>query len=278
MIYIVPWILVGLGALAVHIHPVSLTLLFSLNVWCLSMPHSFSTYTRHDLRSASVAMRALILFIIFFILLNITMNRMGFVTIYSFYFYWQQFHYTKQNMGIGIWKKQNRTQKELLIDYAFYFLTSILSIAASFSDGGIQFFGYSLINPFTILTFNPHYVIGFNLLILILYIYQRPLAWKMAITHSLIYSLAYLLLNNFVLGWILLNIFHNSQYLIFMKQEESNLHFLLYAAALTIAIYLVLHVDTLISLTIAIMLSLNFTHYVFDTFIWKKKFRIKFVT
>ena len=278
MIYLLPWILVGLGALAIHIHPVSLALLFSLNVWCLSMPHSFSTYTRHDLRSPRVALKAFFLFSAFFILLNVTMNRIGFVTIYSFYFYWQQFHYTKQNIGIGIWKKQKRSQKELLIDYIFYFSTSILSIAANFSDGGVQFFGYSLINPFSLITFEPHYVIGFNLLILLLYLSQRPKAWKMAITHTIIYSLAYLLLNNFVLGWILLNIFHNSQYLIFMKQEESNLQYLFYAIALTLAIYLVLHLESFFSLTISIMLSLNFTHYIFDTFIWKKKYKINTAT
>lgn len=242
------------------------------------MPHSFSTFTRHDLRSFKIGSKAFILFLSFFVALNLMMNRIGFVSIYSFYFYWQQFHYTKQNMGIGIWKKQNRSQAEIWIDYCFYFSISIFSIAASFNDGGIQFFGYSLLNPFSLLTFAPRIVLVFNFSILAFYSYLRPEVRKMAITHALIYSLAYLVLNNFVLGWILLNIFHNSQYLVFMKQEEQNLQFLTFAIFLSIGIYLVLHVDALIAITIAIMLALNFTHYVFDTFIWKKKFILKFIT
>lgn len=260
--------------MAAHIYPVSLALLFSINVWCLSMPHSFSTFTRHDLRTVGVGTKATLLFIAFFILLSAMMNRIGFVTIYSFYFYWQQFHYTKQNMGIGIWKKKESANKERFIDYTFYFLISIFSIAASFYGGGIQFFGYSLLNPFIGLSLNPHLALVLNFIVLGLYIYLRPTFWKMALTHTLIYSLAYLVMNNFVLGWILLNIFHNSQYLFFMKKEEKNLMFFLYAAILSIGIYFILHIDVLITMSIAVMLSLNFTHYVFDGFIWKKKYRM----
>ena len=193
MIYLIPWLLVSIAAIGARLHPMSLGLLFSLNVWCLSMPHSFSTFTRQDLRTFNFGLKALFLFIAFFIFLSTTMNRFGFVIIYSFYFYWQQFHYTKQNMGIGIWKTKDRTTREIIIDYAFYFLVAIASITASFYGGGIQFFGYSLINPFFIFTLKPIWILGFNFFILSAYVYLRPAFWKMALTHTLIYSLAYLL-------------------------------------------------------------------------------------
>lgn len=275
MIYLIPWLLVALALAVARIYPMSLGILFTINVWCLSMPHSFSTFTRSDLRTTNIAIKAILLFLVFFILLNGMMARIGFVTIYSFYFYWQQFHYTKQNMGIGIWRTKDRTPKERYIDYTFYFLISSLSIVASFYGGGIQFFGYSLINPFFIFNLHPYAAIGLNFIALLVYTYLRPAFWKMALTHTLIYTLAYLLLNNFVLGWILLNIFHNSQYLFFMKTEEKNLMVFVYAVLLAAVFYFILHSDMFISLSLAIMLSSNFTHYVFDGFVWKKNFRSK---
>jgi hypothetical protein len=266
---------VAIAALASKVFPLSLTLLFSLNVWCLSMPHSFSTFTRHDLRTLRIGVKATLLYLVFFISLSMLMNRIGLVTIYSFYFYWQQFHYTKQNMGIGIWKKTDRSLRERSIDYSFYFFISIFSIAASFYGGGIQFFGYSLLNPFIWFTLSPFSVIMLNLILLGFYVYLRPGYWKMALTHTLIYTLAYLVLDNFVLGWVLLNIFHNSQYLFFMNQEEKNLRFFLYAALLSVGFYMVLHASFLIAASIAIMLAMNFTHYIFDGLVWKKNFHLK---
>lgn len=239
------------------------------------MPHSFSTFTRDDLRTTSIALKALLLFLTFFFLLNGMMARMGFVLIYSFYFYWQQFHYTKQNMGIGSWEIKKKASKDLYIDYTFYFTVSIVSIAASFYGGGIQFFGYTLLNPFLWFTITPFAAIIVNVTALSLYIYLRPMAWKMGLTHALIYTLAYLVMNNFVLGWILLNIFHNSQYLVFMKAEERNLKVFLYAGILAFLFYFILHSDTFIIFSLGIMLSLNFTHYIFDSIIWRKSFREK---
>ena len=272
MIYFIPWLLVAITFVLVSFSPISFPLLFAVNIWGLSMPHTFSTYTRHDLRNKRTALSALLLFLLIIISLIIIKINIGLVIIYSIYFFWQQFHYTKQNMGIAIRKNKNKT---LIIDHLFFLLVSLISTLTIFNNGNVQFFGYSLIAPIPF-SLNHQIAILINIILLLTYCIIRPANWKMAISHTLIFSVSYIFLNNFALGWLLLNIFHNSQYLIFMKNHEKNYFFILYALLFSMLFYFIIKQDSFIELSIVLMLAMNFTHYLFDGFIWKRKFLASF--
>ena len=278
IIYWLPWIFVLISAILVHFIPITFPVLFAVNIWGLSMPHTFSTFTRGDLRRPKVSAIAFILFLILAGIIYTASFKFGFVLVYSFYFYWQQFHYTKQNMGIGVWDQKDRSKKERVIDETFFFLVTIISILGIFHGENIQFFAYQLINPIK-LSLNSNLAIAINTILFLIYIYLRPKNIKMAFTHTLIFTFSYLMINNFAIGWLLLNILHNSQYLIFMHQKEKNFLFVIYAVIFSLIFYGVIELSAKsgnlffipITISIVLMLALNFTHYLFDAFIWKKK-------
>lgn len=278
IIYWLPWIFVFISAIFAHFIPVTFPVLFAVNIWGLSMPHTFSTFTRGDLRRPKVSAIALVLFFLLAISIYAASFKFGLVLVYSFYFYWQQFHYTKQNMGIGVWDQGTRSKKERIIDEAFFFLITIISILGIFSGESIQFFAYQLINPIK-LSLNSNLAIALNTILFLIYIFLRPKNIKMAFTHTLIFSFSYLMINNFAIGWLLLNILHNSQYLIFMYQKEKNFLFIIYAVILSLIFYGLVTISAKsgnfffipITISIVLMLALNFTHYLFEAFIWKKK-------
>lgn len=235
------------------------------------MPHTFSTFTRQDLRTANTSFMAVMIFLFFLMMTHVVISQVGLVIVYSFYFYWQQFHYTKQNMGIGIWKKEERGRFTSAIDHLFYFLVTSIAIIGSFSEGGVQFFGYALINPFG-LTLKTSWALALNIAIGFFYIALKPKSWKMALTHVLIFSISFLCIKNFAVGWLLLNVLHNTQYLVFMRNEQKSLRFFFYASLLSFVLYIILQAGTAAAVSVTFMLSLNFTHYVFDGLIWRRNF------
>jgi hypothetical protein len=74
-----------------------------------------------------------------------------------------------------------------------------------------------------------------------------------------------------------MNVFHNLQYLKFMKSYEEKLSFLRVPLVLTLLLYILqFHVfKGLIFLSLplglSLMLALNFTHYTLDGLIWKNR-------
>jgi hypothetical protein len=197
------------------------------------------------------------------------------VAVFSFYFYWQQFHYSKQNLGIG--RKMQKQPGSLLVDKIFYLGVSAIAIAGLFNGEGEVFFGYKLFNvfPFSI---SATAAFSINLIFLSIYMLYRRSFDKMAIMHTAIFSLCYLLPENFAEGWLYLNIFHNTQYLFFMKIFERNLFFYLNAILVTCFFYILYYLANKYGMmlysfpiTIFMLLALNFSHYVFDGVIWKRR-------
>lgn len=249
--------------------------LFLINIWGLSLPHTFSTFTRTDRRNSKNIIQATIAYICLFAIISLWASKIGMVLIYSFYFFWQQFHYSKQNYGIGRALKEDKN-KSSWIDQLFYLMTTLTTLLALFYGGTEQFFGYNLINFFK-LSLSPLVAMTINFLILTAYLCYRPKNYLMAISHVLMFSSAYVFNSNFAEGWLYLNVFHNSQYLFFMKNHEKRISFLLYSLALTSAFFLLTNLSfvegTLVNsfpMILICMLSLNFTHYLFDGMIWKK--------
>jgi hypothetical protein len=194
------------------------------------------------------------------------------VFLYSVYFYWQQFHYGKQNFGLSVW---SGTEVPNRLDKTFYLGIVALSLLGLLSDGPQSFFGYALYFPIT-LSISKMAIFAWMIAITSLYIFYRPKQLAHALSHTLIFSFAYMYCEHFALGWLLMNVFHNLQYLKFMKSYETKFAFLRVPVLLTIGLYILqFHVfNGLIFLSLplglSLMMALNFTHYTLDGLIWRK--------
>jgi hypothetical protein len=197
------------------------------------------------------------------------------VIIYSFYFFWQQYHYSKQNYGIAR-RQSNSKEFPGWIDQSFFLGTTLIAMLCLFHGGSETFFGYQLKNFFGV-SLSTQIGIPLNLILLFFYLRIRKANFILACSHVFIFSLAYGGLIEFTEGWLYLNVFHNAQYLLFMKANEKKISYLLFSIGLTIILWLLSTFSlsgimlNSFSLILFIMLSLNFTHYIFDGIVWKIK-------
>jgi hypothetical protein len=264
-----PWLGVGLIYVLYQLFPTSFETLFLINIWLISVPHTFATFTRSDRRKIKSLILPIVILLTYMAAIVFTGHTQGIVLIYGIYFCWQQFHYTRQNYGIG--KQSAKTSSSW--DQAFYLISSGLILLSSFSSGPQNFFGYALANPLPLsLSANVCFFLVFSAAT-ILSLFQKTL---MPLEHVLIFSLAYLGAEHFALGWLLLNVYHNLQYLSFMQLFERKWSYLLWPLSLTLAFFILQHhsVQSLnffsVPLGLALMLALNFTHYTFDGVIWRR--------
>jgi hypothetical protein len=271
--FLLPWCGVGLVYFLNKFFPTSFNTLFLINIWLFSLPHTFSTFSRSDRRSTKQIALTTTLILFFLISVLTVSNVSGVVFLYSVYFFWQQFHYGKQNFGLANWQRVGRPN---FLDKMFYLSIVALSLVGLLSDGPQAFFGYALYSPFT-QTISKVSIFSSMFALNILYLVFRPKQLVHALSHTLIFSFAYLYCEHFALGWLLMNVFHNLQYLKFMKSYEEKLSFLRVPLVLTLLLYILqFHVfKGLIFLSLplglSLMLALNFTHYTLDGLIWKNR-------
>jgi hypothetical protein len=270
--FILPWCGVGLVYFLNKFIPTSFNTLFLVNIWLFSLPHTFSTFSRSDRRSTKQIVLTILLILLFLVTTITVSNISGIVFLYSVYFYWQQFHYGKQNFGLSVW---SGTQAPNFIDKTFYLTIVGASLLGLLSDGPQSFFGYALYFPIT-LTISKMAIFASMIAFTSVYIVYRPKQLVHALSHTLIFSFAYMYCEHFALGWLLMNVFHNLQYLKFMKSYETKFSFLRVPLLLTLGLYILqFHVfNGLIFLSLplglSLMMALNFTHYTLDGLIWKK--------
>ena len=242
--------------------------LFAINIWMLSIPHTFSTLTRSDLRSSQKIVRTLAIFVFFIGSIFLLSQFINFAIIFTGYFLWQQYHYSKQNYGIARWG--NTDQKTSFNDQLFYLIIPIITLLGLFSKGPQIFFNYLIQNPIPYSLQIKHALI-LNFILTLAYIGFRPKSWKNATQHTVLFSVSYLFIDDFYKGWLCLNIFHNLQYLRFMQVFEKNIKFLILPLVLTALVFVL---ETKTYMLLSMMLALNFTHYTLDSMIWKRKPRI----
>jgi hypothetical protein len=275
--FIIPWCGVGLVYFLNQTFPTSFNTLFLINIWLFSLPHTFSTFTRADRRSVKKVALTFSLLAIFMIAILTISNVSGVVFLYSIYFYWQQFHYGKQNLGLSRWKTD---EAQINIDKGFYLSIVALSLIGLLGNGPQAFFGYVLYFPMTLIV-SKLTIFSLMLGLTATYIFFRPKQVVHALEHTFIFSLAYLYCEHFALGWLLLNVFHNLQYLNFMKSYEAKFSFLLAPVLLTSMLF-ILQFQVIkgliifsLPLSLSLMIALNFTHYTLDGLIWKRSKQIR---
>lgn len=257
---LIPWLGVGLVFVINRTFPSSFMTLFLVNIWFFSMPHTFSTFLRTDRRNMRSVMWTVLIFILFLFSITSLVNLKGMIILYAIYFFWQQFHYAKQNYGIGA--------ERGMLDQIFYLGSAFIGVMAIFSDGPQSFFGYMLSNPLPF-ALSSLFLISLNAFLACVYLLMRPAGRYHAVSHVLIFTLAYSVSEHFAEGWLYLNIFHNLQYLKFMHAYEKKFSFFVMPVVLSAVFYFLQKYNVSVALSVISMMALNFTHYTFDALIWK---------
>ena len=289
-------------------------LVLFLDLWLLGYHHVVSTYTRLCFDKESFNQNKFLMFglpILVFASVFLIAKGVGIWAITSIYLYWQWFHYTRQSWGIAqaYRRKSGKgiTENENLSKMAFYLLPlwGILYRSWQAQD---SFLGQALkVIPV------PEFLVGMvgvaTIVSLTLWAYyrirdfmagHRPIAHTLyMVSHHVVFGIGYLLIEDITYGWIVINVWHNAQYILFVWLFNSNRYrsgidskarflslisqpnkWILYFAVCMSITVLLYHTISFAEETIyligipsliIIYQTLNFHHYIVDSIIWKMR-------
>lgn len=302
---------VALGALAiVSADPRWFVTLLVLDLWLLGYHHVIATYLRLGL-DADTRRRSIALWFLLPLMLGVVWavaETVGVWVVVSVYFYWQWYHYAKQSWGVlltlGLRCADARRPDRL--DIAAFWALPLAGVAWRSAEQPPLFLGFELwaipLPPAISMT-------GLVVAVVVTAIWltrefrscgiRWPLHRLYLAAHSAIFFLGYIATDNIDHGWLAVNIWHNLQYLLFVRgfhvrrytggvESDSLLiswtsqpgavraaTYWIMTGTLTLAIYgaahqlaYVLPVTGLAGLVIVFQ-AINFHHYVADSRIWK---------
>lgn len=229
------------------------------------MPHTFSTFTRSDQLNWRAFAKLISAYSIFAALILMGSTWINFASIFLLYFLWQQFHYARQNLGVARWKSSR--QSNGWIDQGYYLGVAAICVLSAFSKGRVEFFSYSLILPGGIFLERNWAFVLLGILVAI-YLPRNSISRYHAVEHLLVFGFSFFGAETFAGGWLCLNLFHNFQYLAFMKSFEKSWRFLVLPAVLTVVLFIL---EQHGKIAIAFLVALNFTHYTWDALIWRRR-------
>lgn len=295
--------------------------ILAADLWLLGYHHVVATYTRLAFDKHSFAETRKLIFYLFpavaIAVVALAMSA-GMWLIPTVYLYWQWWHYTRQSEGISKAYAGKNRDKEFgdprIMRAAFYAVPVLGIIAVSHrSPANFLFFPLrTLPVPDAVLTMCAVITIG----LLGLWSVEQVKAWrkgKLAVpyvlyvcSHFVIYYFAYIYMTEINYGWLIVNIWHNAQYILFvwlfnnrrfggivstehrfLSTISQNGRFWLYiATCLTIStlVYFLITsfladaVSSALAVTatmtgLVIYQTINFHHYIVDSIIWKLRKR-----
>lgn len=302
------------SGLIVAISPHLFGLVLFVDLWLLGYHHVISTYTRLCFDKESFQTHRFIIFVLPIIVIAGVLALsigIGVWTLTTIYLYWQWFHYTRQSWGVsqGYRKKagENTNEDDFLLKAAFYLLPLWGILYRSWQEPD-TFIGVEIIVLPT-----PEWLVKIvgllSLIAIVAWILQRFKSHNEGknmgahtlymLSHFTIFYIGYIYITNITYGWLVINIWHNSQYILFVwlfnnKRFQNKISpnakflsrislnknmwlYMLVCLSITTIIYLSL--DRLsdvfyaigIPSLIIIYQSINFHHYITDSIIWKMR-------
>jgi hypothetical protein len=282
------------------------------DLWFLGYHHVISTYTRLCFDKKSLQSSWFLIFGLLPMVALVTLLaawQLGLWIIISTYFYWQWFHYARQSWGISRayrGKDRDAQYEDGWIDQAVFYALPVLGILyRSYQNPG-KFIGLEL-KTIPIPAELVSLVAAATIALLAYWLFRRVQslrADRLAAVHTLymlshftVFAFAYLLIDDITYGWLVINIWHNAQYILFVwlfntrrfkdgidpearflsyiSQPERLGIYLLTCVAITGVVYWAI-LGTLsavffagLSATIVVYQIVNFHHYVVDAIVWK---------
>jgi hypothetical protein len=314
----------GIAALAlgsgliVAIRPNLFGLVLFLDLWLLGYQHVVATYTRLCFdRDSFLTHRFLILWLPLMVLAGSLALAIGIGpwALATLYFYWQWFHYTRQSWGISqAYRRKSGglvTESERLSKLAFYLLP-LWGILHRSHQAPAAFLGMELKTlPVPELVVDLVGIAAFAMLLW--WVAGRLAAWwrgRLPVAHTLfvlshftIFCVGYVLTGSIDHGWLVLNVWHNAQYVVFVwlfntnrfgggvdpkarflsmiSQPDRKTVYFATCFGLSTLLYLsiALAVDgfeshfeaVFLPLALIVYQTINFHHYIVDGLIWKMR-------
>lgn len=282
------------------------------DLWLLGYHHVISTYTRLCFDKESFSRSRALIFALLPAVAAATIALAWFVgvwAVFSLYFYWQWWHYTRQSWGVSrAYRAKDRDAfyEDGWLDQAIFYALPVLGVMFRSWQGPQKFLGMDLF-----VVHVPNWLMLLSAIacasLLAVWIARRVQAareGRLARTHTLymsthflVFGFAYIIIPEITLGWLLINIWHNGQYILFVWMfnakrftagVDPKARFLSYISQpnrmwlyMTVCIGLtgILYAGILspfnswlamgITGTIVLYQIVNFHHYVVDTLIWK---------
>ncbi|MEM1274402.1 MAG: hypothetical protein AAGF88_11330 [Pseudomonadota bacterium] len=283
-----------------------------IDLWFLGYHHVISTYTRICFDKESFEENKLLLVGLLPLVVVGTLAAafvVGLWLIVTIYFYWQWWHYARQSWGIAKvyrGKDPKAAYEDGWLDQAIFYAVPIFGILSRSAEQHPTFIGMELWSfPVPPIVAQISGVIAAGLFAYWLAARIRAaVQGRLAIvhtmyvsTHFIIFYLAYIATSDITLGWLMINIWHNAQYILFVwlyntkrfsdgidpkakflsyiSQPNRLWLYLLTCVAITGVIYwgVLRTIDWLffagLSATIVLYQIVNFHHYIVDSKIWK---------
>jgi hypothetical protein len=288
---------------------------FVLNGWLLGYHHVVSTFTRLTFdRESFDEHRFLIVWLPLIVLAGVILAWavFGSWVLTTAYLYWQWWHYTRQSYGVSriYGRKAALSSNDLLTKLTIYAVPVWGILYRSYQTPDKYLFTEVKVLPVPFLLVAV--AGGFALIVITCWLLEQIKAFsegRLPVAHTLymcshlvVFGVGYLLISDINHGWLVLNIWHNSQYILtvwmfnnnrFRNQVDNSHRFLSHISqrknifsyfAVCLVISTVFYgalSATLnwISPTVALVTTLplfavvyqaiNFHHYVVDAIIWK---------
>lgn len=283
-----------------------------LDLWFLGYHHVISTFTRICFDRESFAEHRFLMIGLLPIVMLVTLGVawiFGLWTIVSIYFYWQWWHYTRQSWGISRayrGKDPHSRYEDGWIDQTIFYALPVFGIISRSAEQHPTFIGLELWTfpvPPLVATISGYIAVA----LLALWLAGRIRAaaeGRLAVVHTMymlthfaIFYIGYIGTSDITVGWLMINIWHNAQYILFVWMYNNkrfsggidpNAKFLSYISqsgrfwqymltciAITGIVYwgVLRTIDWLffagLSATLVLYQIVNFHHYMVDSKIWK---------
>jgi hypothetical protein len=293
--------------------PTLFPVVLALDIWVLGYHHVLATFTRLCFDRESLRQHWFLvvpLLLIVFVCSAAAGWGIGFWVLTTTYLYWQWFHYTRQSWGVSQVYRRKATGVEMesegLLKAAFYLLPATGILYRS-NQAPTTFLG-SEVKVLPV----PDLVVGLvgiaTAASLVAFAWSRFSMWRrgtLPVEHTFymashlgIFSIGYLLIEDLTFGWLVINIWHNAQYILFVwiynnrrfkdevgpqarflsdiSQTSHWPRYFLLCFLISTAIYAAIgaaeeSLATIAMPAILIYQTLNFHHYLVDGLIWKTR-------
>lgn len=291
--------------------------LAQLNVLLLATPHVIATYTRIAFDTDSLKKHFFLvgpLPVIVIATVALLAYSAGAWLLATIYLYWQWWHYTRQSYGISrMYLSQARSQyapHPLIDHFALYAVPFCGILYRSYQQPGL-FLGMELYT-FPVLLELLYLAYGVAAALLAKQVIHWAKAYRekrlpapyllYLASHYVVFTTGYLIIDDINYGWLVLNIWHNLQYMLFVWMYN-NRHFrtsgdpshkllsnisregmlwlfffvcIFLAAVLNKLLLLTayyIQAYTLLPWLVILTMSFNFHHYIVDAIVWRRKRR-----
>ena len=287
-----------------------------LDIWLLGQHHVVSTFTRLCFSKADLARHRFLVFYLPFIVLGGALTAglgIGWWVLGTTYFYWQWFHYTRQSWGVSQFYRRRAggraDENEWATRLAFY-LPPLWGILHRSWQAPEKFLGLEFrVLPVPGLAVD---IVGaLAIAALAWWIVLRLNAWRRGdfapahtlymASHHIVFFTGYLLIEDVTHGWLVINIWHNAQYILFvwlqnnrrfgdgidpaakmlsrLCQSDSVVRYFAVCLVISTVLYIAVRMtagavgDIGLPLIVLIYQTINFHHYIVDSVIWRSKKR-----